>query len=64
MTYPTWKKVGNSSRMEAPFMELTIGDMFNRTPGYINSLSYNVEDNTPWDIDEGTQLPKSIDVVY
>ena len=62
MTYPTWKKVGNSSRMEAPFMELTIGDMFNRTPGYINSLSYNVEDNTPWDIDEGTQLPKSIDV--
>ena len=62
MTYPTWKKVGNSARMEAPFMELTIGDMFNKTPGYINSLSYNVEGTTPWDIDDGTQLPKAIDV--
>jgi hypothetical protein len=62
MTYPTWKTVGNSARMEAPFMELTIGDMFNKTPGYINSLSYNVEGTTPWDIDEGTQLPKAIDV--
>ena len=62
LTYPTWKKIGNSARMEAPFMELTIGDMFNKTPGYINSLSYNVEDTTPWDIDKGTQLPKAIDV--
>ena len=62
LTYPTWKKVGNSARMEAPFMELTIGDMFNRTPGFINSLSYSIEDTTPWDIDKGTQLPKAIDV--
>lgn len=62
LTYPTWKTVGNSARMEAPFMELTIGDMFNKTPGFINSLSYSVEDQTPWDIDEGTQLPKAIDV--
>tara|TARA_B100002019_G_scaffold288270_1_gene301597 strand:+ start:529 stop:5166 length:4638 start_codon:yes stop_codon:yes gene_type:complete len=62
LTYPTWKTVGNSARMEAPFIELTIGDMFNRTPGFINSLGYSVDDNTPWDIDEGTQLPKAIDV--
>ena len=62
LTYPTWKKVGSSARMEAPFIELTIGDMFNKTPGYINSLSYNVESTTPWDIDDGTQLPKAIDV--
>ena len=62
LTYPTWKNIGNSSRMEAPFIELTIGDMFNRTPGYINSLAFNVEDTTPWDIDRGTQLPKAIDV--
>ena len=62
LTYPTWKKISNSNRMEAPFMELTIGDMFNRTPGFINSLSYSIDDTTPWDIDEGTQLPKSIDV--
>ena len=62
LTYPTWKTISNSERMEAPFMELTIGDMFNRTPGFINSLSYSIDDTTPWDIDEGTQLPKSIDV--
>ena len=62
LTYPTWKKVGNSSRMEAPFIDLTIGDMYNKTPGYINSLSYSVEDNVSWDIDDGTQLPQVLNI--
>ena len=39
LTYPTWKKIGNTSRMDAPFTALTIGNMFTKTPGYINSLS-------------------------
>jgi len=62
LTYPNWKSQGTTTRMQAPFMSLTIGDMLNRTPGYINSLTFNVEDTTTWDIDPGFQLPKIISV--
>ena len=33
LTYPNWKSQGTTTRMEAPFISLTIGDMLNRTPG-------------------------------
>jgi len=36
--------------------------MYNKTPGYINSLSYSVEDNVSWDIDDGTQLPQVLNI--
>ena len=62
LTYPNWKSQGTTTRMQAPFISLTIGDMLNRTPGYINSLTFNVEDTTTWDIDPGFQLPKIISV--
>lgn len=62
MTYPTWKNIGSTARMEAPFTALTIGKMYDATPGYINSLSYNVEDNVSWDIDPGVKLPQVVNV--
>jgi hypothetical protein len=62
-TYPTWKPQGSSGkRMEAPFMNLTLGDMYNAVPGYLSSLSISVDDNSPWEIDEGFQLPHAINV--
>jgi len=61
-TYPTWKTVGNGKRMEAPFMNLTIGDMYNAVPGFLSSLSITVDDNSPWEIEEGFQLPHAINV--
>jgi len=48
------------NRMVAPFIELTIGDMFNRTPGFLSSLTLDVDDNSTWEIDEGLQFPKHI----
>ena len=62
LCYPSWKKISSSNRMDAPFITLTIGDMYDKVPGYINSLSYTVDDNTTWDIDHGSQLPKVLDV--
>jgi len=62
LTYPTWKKIGNTSRMDAPFTALTIGNMFSKTPGYINSLSYTIEDNVSWDIDKNNQVPQVVNV--
>ena len=62
LTYPNWVTQGNTTRMQAPFMSLTIGDMYNRMPGYLNGLTYDVEDNTTWDTEEGYQLPKIVNI--
>ena len=52
-----------------PFMRLTLGDLFHKCPGFIESLSYTVPDDTPWDIgddsvnnEDAKQLPTMIDV--
>ena len=62
LTYPSWRKVGTGKRMEAPFISLTIGDMYNAVPGFLSSLSITVDDNSPWELDEGFQLPHTITV--
>ena len=46
--------------MIAPFIELTLGDMFNRTPGFLDSLSVTVDDVSTWEIEDGLQFPKHI----
>ena len=62
LTYPSWRSVGTGKRMEAPFINLTIGDMYVDTPGFLSSLSITVDDNSPWELDEGFQLPHAISV--
>ena len=47
MTYPSYS---NEGRMISPFVKLTIGDVYHRVPGFINSLTLTVDDNTPWEI--------------
>ena len=63
LTYPTWKNIGeHGKRMESPFMNLTIGDMYNAVPGFLSSLSITVDDNSPWETIEKFQLPHAISV--
>lgn len=57
MCYPAFTE---GQRMRTPFMELTLGDMFNHTPGLLESLTLTVEDATTWEIDEGLQYPHFI----
>lgn len=33
-----------------PFIKFTLGDMYKNKEGFVESLSYSIEDNTPWDI--------------
>ena len=61
-TYPHWsEQISGGKGMISPFTELTIGQMYTDTPGYISSLTYTV-------MDEGTyetvfaKLPKYIQV--
>ena len=57
LCYPSFTP---DNRMIAPFIELTLGDMFKNTPGFLDSLSVDVDDNSPWEIDEGLQFPHHI----
>ena len=57
LCYPSYTE---SERMIAPFISLTLGDMFNRAPGVLSSLNITVEDNSTWEIDDGLQFPHYI----
>jgi len=46
-TAPDYNTAG---RMRGPFMRLTIGDYIVGLPGFISSLTYSIDDNSPWDI--------------
>ena len=58
---PIWRKLNylasytmpeytNGGRPSGPFMRITIGNLFQQTPGFITSLTYTVPDDSPWDI--------------
>ena len=57
LCYPSFT---GGNRMVAPFIQLTLGDMFKDTPGFLDSLSVDVDDTGTWEIEEGLQFPKHI----
>ena len=54
LCYPAW----NQNKMVAPFIELTLGDMYNRTPGFLASLSIASQESSTWELDKGLKVPK------
>jgi len=76
---PIWRKLNYlatytmpdyvDNRPTGPFMRLTLGDLYKNAPGFIESLSYSVPDETTWDIADDSadnpdakQLPTVIEV--
>ena len=59
LVYPSWAPSSGGMGMIAPFIELTIGDMYKDTPGFLSQLSLTVQDGTTWEIDDW-DLPKYI----
>ena len=59
LVYPSWAPSSGGLGMIAPFIELTIGDMYKDTPGFLSQLSLTVQDGTTWEIDDW-KLPKYI----
>ena len=47
--------------MISPFSELTIGQMYTNSPGYISALTYTVQDNGTWET-TFAKLPKYVQV--
>jgi len=62
MTHPASYVGSNISDgfMTPPYVELTLGAMFRKIPGYINSLNYTIQDGISWDINK--ELPLGVDI--
>ena len=61
------KSISNNStevntRPVAPFVYLTIGDMFVNTPGLFESVNVTIPEASPWEIIEGAQFPHMCDI--
>ena len=62
-------QIGEKQRMKPPLMKLRMGDLYGtkgadsaEVTGFIKSLGYTYPDNSPWEIEEGYQVPKYIEV--
>jgi len=58
--YPSFKKMfggDKTLRPVAPYVSITVGDMFKDTPGYFSSITITVDDSSNWETDEGFQIP-------
>jgi hypothetical protein len=65
--YPDYSP--KQSIMRAPVIRVTIGDYLYRVPGFLESVNFTVDNNTPWEInlenDQSgniAQLPQVVDV--
>ena len=56
--------VGYGNRMKAPLTKLRIGEMFGKEnselQGYIKSLSYSVDQTSPWETEVGARVAKYV----
>ena len=59
LCYPSMGPLG---RMKSPFVQLTLGDMIEAQPGILRNVTVNVDDNSTWEIQQGLQFPKHINV--
>ena len=50
------------TRPTAPYIYLTIGDMFINTPGYFESVNVTVPESTSWETFKGRQFPHMCDI--
>jgi hypothetical protein len=59
----------STARASGPMMRITIGNLFQKTPGFLGSLNISIPDDATWDIAEDAddnnlakQLPMVVDV--
>ena len=65
----TMPDFSNGARPSGPMMRISIGSLFQQTPGFITSLSYTIPDDASWDIADdhvtnkaARQLPTVVEV--
>jgi hypothetical protein len=48
--------------MTSPIIRLTIGDYIYRVFGFLESVNVTIDQNSSWEIDDGSQLPHFLDI--
>jgi hypothetical protein len=67
LCYPQEYK-GAAGAITAPFLKFTMGDMYRNKECFIENMSYNIDDNYPWEIGlngkdlQNYRLPKIVEV--
>ncbi len=63
LNYPSYAEIsGGGKRMVPPMIRLTIGDYISDQPGVFENINITPRDNSPWEIEKGSQLPMHLDV--
>ena len=57
--YPT---IDKNNLVNPPFIEFTLGNMYQQKTAFINSLSYTIPDDGVWETADGNKLPKIVEV--
>ena len=67
MCYPQYVdegETGYGNRMKPPLAKLRYGELFGKTDkeliGYIKSISYSIEQSSPYETEEGKRVPRHI----
>ncbi len=55
LTYPIYPSGG--SGFTGTYVNVTIGDLYVNEPMYVTDLSYDWDNETPWELEEGEQVP-------
>jgi hypothetical protein len=55
LTYPQDYK-GTTGAVAPPLIKFTLGNMYNRREAFIDSLSFSIDENTPWEIGMNQKL--------
>jgi hypothetical protein len=62
LTYPTFSTVSNSKMITPPILRFRLGDLYNDKHGYVDTLTFTINEDSGWETVEGLILPKYIDV--
>lgn len=60
--YPSFEVVRESKVVKPPIVEFRIGNMYKSKVSFIESLSYTIPDDSNWEVADGLQLPKIVEV--
>ena len=58
------QNIGLGTRPVAPFVYLTLGDLFHDTPGFFNSVNLTIPDNSSWELKDGRQFPHVCTITF
>ncbi len=64
-TYGSFDNTRNPSRIKTgPLIRITVGDQFQRIPGFIRNLSFNWDHSGKWELTRGLRMLQTVEVSF